>query len=263
MSNLHNLPIITTDGSGNIVGLKGQSSNILPVNKMPYVVSALAGISLVGIATTFIGAYTITSEAGGTQTGITSSGVHGLTAANAVGHGLGIISGTGWEANSFPNITALDVDSIGVKVTVDVPYSGSMGSPVIALAGTAVAKDLCTLAPNALGPNGSLRSTFYWKVHATGSYSGLNFYLNGQYYGQDGAMGDTSLIGRYAVINQNNAQVQKSFPEYSYIDGGTGGDPQAYTIDTTTPRLQQLSLYSTDIDSYVALYDANSTVYPS
>lgn len=80
---------------------------------------------------------TASSAASGADTLLTSAGVHGLTAASAVGAYIYISAGTGWTAG-FHKITAIAVDSTGTTIQIDTPFA-SQGSPTIALANTEVA----------------------------------------------------------------------------------------------------------------------------
>lgn len=75
-----------------------------------------------------------TTAAGDADTLLTSSGVHGLTSAGAVGKYIYISAGSGWTVG-LHKITAIAVDTTGVTIQVDTPFS-SQSSPTIALAGT-------------------------------------------------------------------------------------------------------------------------------
>ena len=101
---------------------------------------------------------TTPTDGGGTIV-LTSAGAHGLTAAVAVGHPIYISAGTGWTPG-FYTITAIDLDTTGVAITITGVFDIGMGSPTIALANTLVV--LATVAVPALGPNSVLRvdSTF-------------------------------------------------------------------------------------------------------
>lgn len=68
---------------------------------------------------------------------LTSAGAHGLTAARAVGASIYISAGTGWTVGFYP-ITAIDLDTTGVAVTITGTFNVGMGSPTIALENTEV-----------------------------------------------------------------------------------------------------------------------------
>lgn len=89
-------------------------------------------ITLIQPATTFTS--TTATDSGSGTTTLTSAGAHGLTTAVAVGKSIYISAGTGWTPGLY-EITALDLDTTGVAVTIDTPFT-SQGTPTIALAGS-------------------------------------------------------------------------------------------------------------------------------
>lgn len=101
-------------------------------------------ISLVEPATTFT-ATTPTDGGSGTIV-LTSAGTHGLTSAVSVGASIYISAGTGWTPG-FYLITALDLDTTGVAITILGTFDIGMGSPTIALANTEVTLASVTIPP--------------------------------------------------------------------------------------------------------------------
>jgi hypothetical protein len=80
----------------------------------------------------------ITPTDGGSGTVVlTSGGAHGLTAAKAVGRSLFITGGNGWTEGFYP-ITAIDLDTTGVAVTITAEWDAGLGAPDVALAGTTI-----------------------------------------------------------------------------------------------------------------------------
>ena len=75
-----------------------------------------------------------TTAAGDADTLLTSAGVHGLTSTGAVGKYIYISGGAGW-AVGLHKITAIAVDTTGVTIQLDTPFT-SQSNPTIALAGT-------------------------------------------------------------------------------------------------------------------------------
>lgn len=100
-------------------------------------------ITLIQPAATFTS--TTSTDSGSGTTTLTSAGAHGLTTAVAVGKSIYISAGTGWTPGLY-EITALDLDTTGVAVTIDTPFT-SQGTPTIALAGSIVPMASITIPP--------------------------------------------------------------------------------------------------------------------
>lgn len=101
-------------------------------------------IALVEPAATFTS--TTPTDGGGGTIVLTSAGAHGLTAAVAVGASIYISAGTGWTVGFYP-ITALDLDTTGVAITITGTFSVGLGTPTIALANTEVPMAIVTIPP--------------------------------------------------------------------------------------------------------------------
>lgn len=136
---------------------RGTTSDILQRS-----VSAVR-VALVEPAATFTNA-TPSSAAAGADTLLTSAGVHGLTSAVSVGSSIYISAGTGWTVG-FHTITAIAVDTTGVTIQIDTPYSASFGTPTIALANTEVT--FATIAIPPLGINSYIETD--WSTSWTSS----------------------------------------------------------------------------------------------
>lgn len=107
-------------------------------------------LAFVNPATTFVSTVA-TSASGGSRTTLTSAGTHGLLTADVVTPGnvnIFISAGTGWTPG-FYRITAIDLDTTGVAITIDTPFT-SQGTPTIALGTTEVTVKTITLPPLAL-----------------------------------------------------------------------------------------------------------------
>ena len=115
--------------------------------KMIIAGKSAVNIALIEPAATFTA--TAPTDGGSGTTILTSAGAHGLTAAQAVtptNISIYISAGTGWEVG-FHTITAIDLDTTGVAITINTPFSASMGSPTIALANTEVPMATITIPP--------------------------------------------------------------------------------------------------------------------
>jgi hypothetical protein len=92
-------------------------------------------VALVTAAGTFT-SLTYNTNAGKVR--LNSAGAHGLTAAVAVGKHVYVTWATGTGVNGFYTVTALDADTTGTAVTIDLTYAEGLGTPTLAVAGTEV-----------------------------------------------------------------------------------------------------------------------------
>lgn len=92
--------------------------------------------STVVAAATFI---TLTYEDDAGSVRLVSAGAHGLTAANSVNKYIYVTWSTGTAVSGFYKITALDLDTTGVKITIDLAYVlTTLGTPAVKVAGDTV-----------------------------------------------------------------------------------------------------------------------------
>lgn len=123
------------------VGIKGPKGD---TGSSGAPLTAVSGVPITYItpANTFVSA--VASDNGAGKTLLTSSGSHGLTAADAVGANIYVISGTGWTAG-LKKILSIDADN-GNQIAVDVPFS-SQGSPTINLGTIGLAAATISIPP--------------------------------------------------------------------------------------------------------------------
>lgn len=199
-------------------------------------------VDMIGIALTWGGPYVISSEDGGIHTGITGIGVHGLTAAVAVGKSIYVIySGVGWNAG-FYTITGIDVDTIGITIIVNTPFT-AQGNPVIALAGTEVEAVAGYLLAGMLGANGALDCRYATTADIA---SGANSTFNAR-FGTDLLMSNSanvsySIAGMAGFTNANATNAQIS----NYMNGSSGlnlaAGNQLLTASQDTTAITKFSL---------------------
>ena len=101
----------------------------------PLTIGSLEPVGLVEPAATFV-TLTYNDNAGSVR--LVSAGVHGLTAAIAVGASVYVTWATGTGVNGLYEVTALDADTTGVAITIDLPYVLGLGTPTVAVANTEV-----------------------------------------------------------------------------------------------------------------------------
>ena len=88
-------------------------------------------LTMVVAASTFVTLTNSDDEDGNTV--LTSEGAHGLTEANAVGNKIYITWSDGDATSGFYEILAIDVDTEGVAITIDLAYSETLGEAVVAI----------------------------------------------------------------------------------------------------------------------------------
>lgn len=188
---------------------------------VPLITHSSVRVALVEPAATFTSA-TPSTAAAGADTLLTSAGVHGLTSAVSVGASIYISAGTGWTVG-FHTITAIAVDTTGTTIQIDTPYSGSMGTPTIALANTEVT--LATIAIPALAANGYIETDWTYSWPSSGNnkiyrlkYGGTQFLA---------MTATTSVNARTSIMISNRGATN------SQIGGSSIGNSSGF--GTTTP----------------------------
>src|ERR1035437_9532408 len=220
---------VTTTGDWLFPGTSTQYNSY----KTPFLLPAIAGVSVITVASTFVGAYTIASAAAGAQTTLTSAGVHGLTAAVAVGKSIYISAGTGWPVG-LATITALDSDTTGVAITVNIPYDAGMGSPTIPLGGGEVDVALQTVPGNSLGIAGNIVANIMYSEASNGVLNNtLSVYFGGTLMHQFSRNYNIAWMNACAILaNVGATNVQIATPiNVNYSDSATLSPSSA--IDTT------------------------------
>lgn len=201
--------------------------------------------AIIGIAATFINT-TPTSASGGTQTTLTSAGTHGLTAAVAVTPGnvyLEITAGTGWIPGLYL-ITAIDLDTTGVAITIAYPFDVGLGTPTISLVNTEI--PIHTVVIPELTPNAFLEldTNFGYTNSGNTKTSRIRFStLSGTIYSTNAVT--TTLLNRalFVIQNRNNTSVQMGIANAATTTGvGNGG--AAFTTSTVNTSVPTSLVYS-------------------
>lgn len=190
-----------------------------------------SGVSVGYIAPAATFTATTASSGGAGKTTLTSAGAHGLTSAIAVGKHLYISAGTNWTVGFYP-ITAIDLDTTGVAVTITYTYSASLGSPTIALAGTEVT--FATVSIPALRANSFIKSDGTWSAVNNANAKNAYIRLGGTaFYNPSAASlvtlrpvsviiqnrnSTSSQIGSMASTNQSNSGTATASPATGSID---------------------------------------------
>jgi hypothetical protein len=119
----------------------------------PLIIGSYAAVSLVEPAATFV-TLTYNNNAGSVR--LVSAGVHGLTAAIAVGASVYVTWATGTGVNGLYAVTALDADTTGVAITINLPHVSGLGTPTVAVADTQVTLASVTVPGWSMGVGGRI-----------------------------------------------------------------------------------------------------------
>lgn len=217
------------------VGIKGPKGDT-GSSGLPLLDTSAISIGLINPLTTFTSITASNDGAGKTR--LTSSGSHGLAAADAIGVSIYVISGTGWPAG-FKKILALDADN-GNSITVDVPWA-SQGSPTVAV-GTAQIGLLSVTLP-ILGNNSLVEIDCSFGLKNSTLEKKAQFRLNGLLFFQSESMansGSCHVSGGFQ--NRGSANSQIGFAGDNSVGGvGTAvGDIRVLSVDTSI--VQRLSI---------------------
>jgi hypothetical protein len=138
------------------------------------VLGSVTPVSLVQPAATFT---TLTYETNAGLVRLVSAGAHGLTAAVAVGASVYVTWATGTGVNGFYAVTALDTDTTGLKITINLPFRSGLGTPTVAVANTAVTLASVTVPGSSMGIGGIMfiEALFSMTNNATAKNLGMTF----------------------------------------------------------------------------------------
>lgn len=195
-----------------------------------------AGTSFVEPAATFIN--TTPTDNGAGKTVLTSAGTHGLTNAIVVTPGdinIYVSAGTGWTPG-FYKILAIDLDTTGVAITIDYPFSVSLGTPTIALANTEVVVASVIIPP--LQANSIVElCTSYTSPDTSATNKGIRVRYEGTFI-YSTSMTTSPTNRRVTTIhNRNSTSSQVTGMSITNVSG-EGNNANAVvdlTVDTSVP----------------------------
>jgi hypothetical protein len=152
----------------------GPAAEVRLSNAKPIVFGDLTPVSIVQPASTFV---TLTYSDNGGSVQLDSAGAHGLTAAVAVGKNVFVTWAGGTGVDGFYEITALDADTTGVEITIDLPFVAGLGTPTVAVADTEVTLASVTIPGWSMGVGGGMEidSLFSLTNSATAKNIGLSY----------------------------------------------------------------------------------------
>lgn len=171
-------------------------------------------IKLINPLVTFTGL--VASDNGAGKVLLTGAGSHGLTAADAVGAHIYVLSGTGWTAGT-KKILSLDADN-GNAITLDVPFA-SQGSPTISLGSTASAA--VDISIPALGINGVIRGSVSYTLKSSANNKSVSVRSSAQVLAEETNLTNIKTYRLLFEIN-NRGATNSQIGLASGMPGGAG-----------------------------------------
>jgi hypothetical protein len=168
------------------------------------VLGSLEPVSLVQPAATFI---TLTYSDDGGSVQLDSAGAHGLTAAVAVGASVYVTWATGTGVNGFYEVTALDTDTTGVAITIDLPYVTGLGTPTVAVANTAVTLASVTVPGWSMGVGGGMEIDALFTLTNSATAKNIGMTYGGGVLMAVSAANNASACAQKLMCNRGSSQV--------------------------------------------------------
>jgi hypothetical protein len=170
----------------------------------PLVIGSLEPVGLVEPAATFV-TLTYNDNAGSVR--LVSAGVHGLTAAIAVGASVYVTWATGTGVNGLYEVTALDADTTGVAITIDLPYVTGLGTPTVAVANTEVTLASVTVPGWSMGVGGGMEIDALFTLTNNATVKTLGMTYGGGVILAAAAANNASACVQKLMCNRGDSQV--------------------------------------------------------
>jgi len=170
----------------------------------PLVIGNLEPVGLVEPAATFV-TLTYNNNAGNVR--LASAGVHGLTAAIAVGASVYVTWATGTGVNGLYEVTALDADTTGVAITIDLPYVTGLGTPTVAVANTEVTLASVTVPGWSMGVGGGMEIDALFTLTNNATVKTLGMTYGGGVILAAAAANNASACVQKLMCNRGDSQV--------------------------------------------------------
>jgi hypothetical protein len=168
------------------------------------VLGGLSVVSLVQPATTFTG---LTYSDNGGLVQLDSAGAHGLTAAVAVGESIFVTWATGTGVDGFYEITALDTDTTGVEITIDLPFVAGLGTPTVALANSVVTLASVVIPGSAMGVGGGMEIDALFSMTNSAAAKNLGMTYGGGTLLAVSAANNASACVQKLMCNRGSSQI--------------------------------------------------------
>lgn len=198
----------------------------------PLVLGNLEPVSLVQPAATFV-TLTYADDSGSVQ--LVSAGAHGLTAAVAVGEDIYVTWATGTGVNGFYEVTALDADTTGVAITIDLAYVTGLGTPTVAVANTEVTVATVTVPGWAMGTGGGMEIDALFSLTNNATVKTLGMTYGGGVLLAAAAANSASACVQKLMCNRGGSQVVSN--SASAVGHGLSTGANVFlTVDTTVDQ---------------------------
>lgn len=168
------------------------------------VLGSLTPVALVEPSATFI---TLTYETNAGLVRLVSAGAHGLTAAVAVGASVYVTWAAGTGVNGFYEITALDTDTTGVKITINRPFVAGLGTPTVAVANTVVTLASVTVPGWSMGVGGGMEIDALFTITNSATAKNLGLTYGGGVLMAVSAASNASACAQKLLCNRGSSQI--------------------------------------------------------
>ena len=168
------------------------------------VIGNLEPISLVQPAATFV---TLTYDSNAGNVRLNSAGAHGLTAAVAVGEDIYVTWTSGTGVNGFYEITALDADTTGVAITIDLAYVTGLGTPTVAVANTEVTLASVTVPGWSMGIGGGMEIDALYTLTESATAKNIGMTYGGGVLMAVSAANNESACAQKLMCNRGSSQI--------------------------------------------------------
>ena len=197
------------------------------------VLGSVSAVSLVEPAATFV---TLTYNDNGGKVRLASAGAHGLTAAIAVGASVYVTWATGTGVNGLYAVTALDADTTGVAITIDLTYVLGLGTPTVAVANTEVTLASVTIPGWSMGVGGSMEVDALFTMTNNATVKTLGMTFGGSAFLAAAAASNTSASVQKIISNRGSSQLVTNSAS-SVGHGLSTGANVTLTVDATVDQV--------------------------
>ena len=170
----------------------------------PLLIGQIQAIGLVEPAATFA---TLSYETNAGLVRLVSAGAHGLTAAIAVGASVYVTWATGTGVNGLYAVTALDLDTTGVKITINLPYVLGLGTPTVAVANTEVTLASVTVPGWSMGVGGGMEIDALFTLTNNATVKTLGMTFGGGSLLSAAAASNASACVQKLMCNRGSSQI--------------------------------------------------------
>jgi hypothetical protein len=167
-------------------------------------IGQITPIGLVQPAATFA---TLTYETDAGLVRLVSAGAHGLTTAIAVGASVYVTWATGTGVNGLYAVTALDADTTGVKITINLPYVVGLGTPTVAVANTVVTLASVTVPGWSMGVGGGMEIDALFTLTNNATVKTLGMTFGGGTLLSAAAASNASACVQKLMCNRGSSQI--------------------------------------------------------